>query len=67
MDPWRTCQLDLPEADDTAAEADTVSAPEAVTSLADAAATLQVVVPGFLAMRVFYWLAFPILFRPIWF
>lgn len=30
-----------------------------MTSLADAAATLQVVVPGFLAMRVFYWLAFP--------
>lgn len=30
-----------------------------MTSLADAAATLQVVVPGFLATRVFYWLAFP--------
>lgn len=30
-----------------------------MTSLADAAATLQVVVPGFLAMRTFYWLAFP--------
>ncbi len=42
-----------------AATATTTAPSKPVTSLAEAAATLQAVVPGFIALRVFYWIAYP--------